>query len=206
LGGSLLTCNIEEQQAIGEAALEKALRSDPYSSSMLLLKADLLLWRGRFEESLLLAESVLTREPDNVDAMSMKAQDLLKLGKPRDAARAIDDVVARSDSWGYAMIAAAIYYAGAEYELSTRMAQSAKSRMSRERLASPRDGPVALTLAASQARLGHLDRARDVLSDFKALVPGIQTTSDVRKWMHPAAELAGFEPLYDGLRLAGMPD
>ena len=104
------------------------------------------------------------------------------------------------------MNAAAIYYALADYERSTRLALSAKSRMSREQLANPRFGTVALTLVAAHARLGRLDRARDALKDFKASVPGVDTISGVKKWMHPGADLAGYEPLYEGLRLAGMPD
>jgi hypothetical protein len=31
-----------------------------------------------------------------------------------------------------------------------------------------------------------------------------QGISDIKKWMHPSADLADFEPLYDGLRLAGV--
>ena len=77
------------------------MRSDPQSASLLLLKADLLLWRGRSDELLLLAESVLPRHPNNVDVMSTEAQNLLKLGRAREATRAIDDVLAHSDSWEY---------------------------------------------------------------------------------------------------------
>lgn len=28
----------------------------------------------------------------------------------------------------------------------------------------------------------------------------------IKKWMHPAADLAGYEPLFEGLRLAGVSD
>ena len=85
--------NIAEQHAIGEAALEKALRHDPRSTWMLLIKSDLLAWQGKFEESLLLVESILARDPDNSAAMGQKAYALLKLGKPREAATAIEDLM-----------------------------------------------------------------------------------------------------------------
>ena len=49
--------NVDEQQAIGAAALEKYLRHDPDSPSMLNLKSDLFALRGRYEESLLITES-----------------------------------------------------------------------------------------------------------------------------------------------------
>ena len=86
------------------------------------------------------------------------------------------------------------------------MAQRAKSTMRKEHLASASYGAVALTLVAAQARLGRLDRARDALQDFRTSVPGVETVSQVKTWMHPNALLAGFEPLYQGLREAGMPD
>jgi DNA-binding winged helix-turn-helix (wHTH) protein/tetratricopeptide (TPR) repeat protein len=198
--------NIAEQHAIGEAALDKVLQRDPSSTSMLLVKSDLLSWQGRFEEALLLVESVIAREPDRAGPLAVKAHNLLKLGRPREAAAAIDDALTRAEGYGYTMTAAAIYYVLADYERSTLFAQSAKSQMTREQLANPRFGTVGLTLVASQARQGRRDRAQDALNDFKASVPGIDSISGIRKWMHPGAELAGYEPLYEGLRLAGMPD
>ena len=39
---------------------------------------------------------------------------------------------------------------------------------------------------------------------FNAAVPGVETISAMRKWMNSAADLAGYEPLFDGLRLAGV--
>ena len=60
---------------------------------------------------------------------------------------------------------------------------------------------MALILAASQARLGHLNGARYTMKDFKASVSGIDTMSDVKQWIDHSAEFAGFEPLYEGLRL-----
>ena len=86
------------------------------------------------------------------------------------------------------------------------MAQSAVTRLDREHLSNPRQGAVALTLIAAEARLGHAARTKAALADFNAAAPGIRTISAIRKWMHPAADLAGYEPLFEGLRLAGVPD
>jgi hypothetical protein len=36
-------------------------------------------------------------------------------------------------------------------------------------------------------------------------VPEVTTLSAIRKWMHPGADLAGYEPLFEGLKLAGVP-
>jgi hypothetical protein len=86
------------------------------------------------------------------------------------------------------------------------MAQKATTQMNREELSNPSSGAVRLTLVAAEARLGRLSRAQAALADFNAAVPGVQTISAMKKWMHPAAYLAGYEPLYDGLTLAGVSD
>ena len=86
------------------------------------------------------------------------------------------------------------------------MAQKAMTKMNREVLSNPRWGAVRLTLVASEARLGHLSHAKAALAEFNAAVPDVRTVSAIRKWLHPLADLAGYEPLFDGLRLAGIGD
>jgi hypothetical protein len=63
-----------------------------------------------------------------------------------------------------------------------------------------------LTLAASEAQLGDRERAQAALSDFALSVPNVKTIAAMKKWVWPTAALAGYEPLYDGLRKAGIPD
>jgi tetratricopeptide (TPR) repeat protein len=198
--------NVEEQQAIGAAALDKYLQKDPQSPSMLVLRSKLYALHGRFEESLLLLESVLKRDPDDLGALSAKAYDLLKLGTLHDALTIVNVVRARRDQWPDAALAAAIQYELGHYEQAAELAQRAKTEMRPEELANPRLGAVGLTLAAAEARLGRLPRAKEALSDFNASVPGVDTIPAVKKWMHPAADLSGYEPLYEGLRMAGVTD
>ena len=50
--------NVEEQQAIGSAAMEKYLRHDPENPQMLNLKSQLHELRGRYEESLLINDAM----------------------------------------------------------------------------------------------------------------------------------------------------
>ena len=78
--------------------------------------------------------------------------------------------------------------------------------MRREELSNNRLGAVSLTLVAAEGRLGRLPRAKAALADFKAAVPDVDTVSAMKQWMHPAADLAGYEPLFAGLRLAGVVD
>jgi len=63
-----------------------------------------------------------------------------------------------------------------------------------------------LTLVAAEGRLGRRARAQAALADFKAAVPSVDTISAMKQWMHPAADLADYEPLFAGLRLAGVGD
>jgi hypothetical protein len=86
------------------------------------------------------------------------------------------------------------------------MARKAITNLDSDSLRNSRSGAVALTLVAAEARLGRLSRAKAALADFNAAVPGVTTIAAIRKWIHPGAELAGYEPLFDGLRLAGVPD
>lgn len=73
-------------------------------------------------------------------------------------------------------------------------------------LGNARSGAVGLTLVAAEAHLGNLSRAKAALADFNAAVPSAKTVSAIKKWMHPGADLAGYEPLFEGLRLAGVSD
>ncbi len=101
--------NIEEQQAIGEAALEKYLRRDPTSLRMLGLKSELFALRGRYEESLLIADSMLKRDPDNADALGNKAYGLLKLGRPQEALAVVNEVSACLTKRAWAMLSGQLF-------------------------------------------------------------------------------------------------
>jgi class 3 adenylate cyclase/tetratricopeptide (TPR) repeat protein len=199
--------HVEEQQAIGGAAMEKYLQKDPESPTMLTLKGELYAVQGKVEESLLIVESVLRKNPDHTDALAVKAYDLLKLGKPQEALIALNAVLDRREwQWPELALAAAIHYELELYERAAQLAQTAKTQMRREELSNPRLGAVGLTLVAAEGRLGRLPRAKAALADFNASVPGVKTISDAKKWLHPAADLAGYEPLFEGLRLAGVGD
>ena len=197
--------NVEEQQAIGAAALEKYLRRDPESPSMLGLKADLYALRGKYEESLLIADSILKRDPERSEALATRAYDLLKLGRPQEALTAVNELLERGLDETLSL-AAAVHYQLAHFELAAQMARKAITELDSESLGNSRLGAVGLTLVAAEARQGHLSRAKVALSDFNAVVPDVRTISAIRKWMHPGAELAGYEPLFEGLRLAGVAD
>lgn len=197
--------NPEEQKAIGSAALEKYLQIDPNDEEMLVDKAEIFQLRGRFEDSLVVLDQVLQRDPDYSDALATKAVSLLKLGRAKEALSITQGLMARyPTSWaGLTALGADIQYALGDYAAAVQLGRNALPRMSAEDLRSPVYGSQ-LTLAAAEARLGQVDAAKATLADFYAVVPQVTTIGQIKQWLHPTADLYGFEPLFEGLRLAGV--
>jgi tetratricopeptide (TPR) repeat protein len=200
--------NVEEQKAIGAAALDKYLRMDPTNSDMIAEKADLYDLRGRYEDALLIADSLLETDPENPFAAWTKARELLRLNRAPEAVPIMDQLIARSGTRYSSVqsLAAAVHYATADYASAAKFAQTATTKMSEEALRSRVSGTVRLTLAAAEARLGHKDRAQAALADFDAAVPNTKTIAAIKKWTYSTAFLSGYEPLYEGLRMAGVPE
>jgi tetratricopeptide (TPR) repeat protein len=200
--------NVEEQKAIGAAALERYLAMDPNNAIMLIDKANLFQLRGRYDESLIIVDSLLQQDAENFEALWSKAEDLLHLGRAAEALPIADALIARSANRHQSLksLGAAAHYPVGDYATASRLAQSAAAQMSEAALRSPLTGPVRLTMAAAEAHPGHLDRAHLALSDFSASVPNVTTIAAIRKWMYPTTNLAGSELLFDGLRLAGVKD
>ncbi len=198
--------NPDEQKAVGAAAMEKYLSIDPASTDMLEEKASLYQLRGRWEESLVIADGLLERNPEDANALDLKASGLLHLGRLKEAQVIADGLAARypSDWPSVTALAGNTYYALGDYARAAQLAQKAAAQMNESELRDRVDGTVRLTLIASEARLGHGVRAKAALADFTATLPQVTTIAAMKKWVHPSADLADFEPLYDGLRLAGV--
>jgi adenylate cyclase len=193
-----------EQQAIGADALDKYLRRNPDSVHALGLKANLLAVRGEHEEQLIVADAILGREPEDLDGLANKAHALLKLGRPDEALPVAERLISLSDYPDVLALAAAIRYALGQDELAIRDGLRATTRMSHDDFNNPSRGTVLLTLAAAQARSGQRDRARKSVADFVAAVPGVDTIATIKAWIRPTAPLSRYEPMYDGLRMAGV--
>ncbi len=197
--------NPDEQKAIGAAAMEKYLRADPNSPFMLIEKASLYQLRLRWEESMVIADTVLGLEPDDVNALGIKASGLLRLGRAKEAQTIMDGLLVRyPNNWYAAAETADVYFALGDYARAAQLAQKATAQMSETDLRDRVTGPVRLTLIAAEAKLGHDARAKAALADFETTLPGVNSITAIRKWIHPSADLADFEPLYEGLRLAGV--
>ena len=200
--------NPDEQKALGAEALERSLRINPSSRLMLSDKAEYYQLRGRWEESVVIADSLLHGDPDSADALGIKSKALVRLGRAKEALPLIDSVTARypSDWPEVTALAADAHYAVGDYAGAAQLARSAAARMSEEDLRNPTSGPVRLTLIAAEARSGHLPQARAVLQDFTTALPAVTTIAAMKKWIYPSAALADHEPLFEGLRMAGVGD
>jgi tetratricopeptide (TPR) repeat protein len=199
--------NPAEQQAIGEAAVDRFLMSHPDDLAMLRTKAGVYELRGRFKESLVILDSVLSHDPQNFGAMEDKASVLLKLGRPKEALAPASAAYDRHpDRAGRAALLAAIDYELEDYSNAARLAQKATAEMSKAQLSNPNDGTVRLTLIAAAAHLHDDATEKTALADLTTSVPALTSLTAVRKWMYPEASLYGYEPLFEGLRLAGLPD
>jgi class 3 adenylate cyclase/tetratricopeptide (TPR) repeat protein len=193
-----------EQLTIGADAVEKYLLRHPDSVRALQMKAELLAVRGRNEEQLSVAEAMLRREPESFEGRATKAYALLKLGRPGDALPIVEQLLSASDSLLLLDFAVAVHYALGQDDLAVRDAQRATARMSREHFSNPVLGAVLLALAAAEARRGQRARADKAMAEFRTAVPGVETIAAIKSWMRPWAPLAGYEPFYAGLRLAGV--
>jgi tetratricopeptide (TPR) repeat protein/TolB-like protein len=199
--------NPEVQKAIGAAALEKYLQIDPNDAEMLVDKAELFQLRGRYEDSLVVLDQILQRDPDDSDALGTKAVSLLRLGRAKEALGIAQSLVARYPTqWAWLVgLEADVQYTLGDYPAAVQLARNAMPRMSEEELKSPVNA-IQLTLAAAEARVGQLDAAKATLADFNAVVPNVTTIAQMKQWIHPTADLHGFEPLFAGLRMAGVKD
>jgi tetratricopeptide (TPR) repeat protein len=199
--------NVDEQRAIAETAIERYLMNHPNDEGMLREKAELYQSRGRFQESLVILNSVLRLNPQNTYAMQDEALTLLKLGRPKEAAPfATTALEHRPDSFELPALLAAIDFELGDYSEAEQLAQQSTTKMGKAFLANPNGGTVQLTLIAAATRLHDETIKKSALADLADSLPTLTSIGAIRKWMSPQANLYGYEPLFDSLRLAGIPD
>jgi hypothetical protein len=110
------------------------------------------------------------------------------------------------DQPGISALVAAIDYELADYSSAERIAQKATTQFSKAQLRNPNFGAVRLTLIAAAAQVHDAKVVAAEISDLNESVSGLTSIASIRKWIHPQADLYGYEPLFDGLRLAGLHD
>jgi tetratricopeptide (TPR) repeat protein len=199
--------NVAEQQAIGEAALDRYLAKHPDSTSMLLEKSHLYALRGRRAEQLSVLDDALHLEPHLYPALMEKSGALLALGRTRDAFDVAKLAQDRSPVDPYvSALMANIKYALGNYADAEQLARRAIARRTHQDLINPNTGSIRLTLLAAAGQLHDQVTARAALADLQTDLPALNSLAAVRAWMSPLADLKGYEPLFEGLRLAGLRD
>jgi tetratricopeptide (TPR) repeat protein len=199
--------NVAEQQAIGEAAVDRYLQMYPKSVGMLRRKAELFQLRGHYAESLDVLDNALRIKPDYYDAMQDKAYALLKLGRAQEAAAVAVVVYERdSDSAGITGLMAAIDYVLRDYANAERLARKSITQLRNIELSTSKIGAVRLTFIAAAGQLHDTEAAAVGIADLRESVPDLKSLTSIHKWIHPQADLYGYASLFDGLRLAGLPE
>jgi tetratricopeptide (TPR) repeat protein len=199
--------NVAEQQAIGEAALDRFLARHPDSPNMLVGRGHLYALRGRRAEQLSVLEDALHLEPRLFPALLEKSEALLALSRAREAldvAKLAQD--RKPDDPTVARLLADIQYALGNYADAEQLARRAMARRTHAELINPYSGAIRLTLLAAAGQLHDQATARAALADLQTDLPTLTSVAAVRDWMGQLADLKGYEPLFEGLRMAGLHD
>ena len=198
--------NPAEQQAIGEAALDRYLALRPDDAGMLVAKGHLYALRGRRAEQVSVLDDALRLEPRYNEAVLEKGEALVVLGRAREALDTVRSVAdRRPDDPAVASQLADIQYALGNYADAEQLARRAVARGTREQRTNPLAGAVRLTLIAAAGQVHDLATAKSALADLQADLPTLTSLAAVRAWMSPLAALKGYDSLFEGLRRAGLP-
>lgn len=195
----------ETRRKIGIEALEKFLAKNPEHPMGQFWKAENYQHMGRYADALVILDRLVEKWPRRLFYKYMRTYPSVKLGRGQNAVADIEAVLAEWNGSEQRAIAADIYYMVGRYAEAAEMARTARPEMSKQGLETPYTNDIYLVQAAAYARLGKMKEAEAVLADFRAAVPGVNTISEIKKWLDPRALLAGYEPLYEGLALAGVP-
>lgn len=136
--------------------------------------------------------------------MSARTGALLRLGRLLEALSASQAFLAVSDGAEFNAMGAAVHFAARGDASAVRLARKSISQMARGDAADPLAVAVVLTLAASEARAGHLDRAEAALKDFYAAVPHARTIAQIKGWLLDYSPVPYEDTFFDALRQAGV--
>lgn len=198
--------NPQEQEKIGADALDRYLDKYPSDRPMLLFKVGLYELHGRYEDALVLIDRLLEKSPDDPELLAIKASDLAKLGRDKEGLALIEAAMREDPSRWNRGTAAALHFKLGQYDEAAELAQKASAEMDRKEKSHPSSGGILLLRVAAETYRNRLPQAKAVLDEFYAVNPDVRTLSAMKTWQDPRADLAGYEPLYEGLRKAGVRD
>ncbi len=200
------SANPDEQEKIGADAVEAYLSKYGEDRNMLMQKIGLYQLHGRFDDALVIFERLLEKSPEDPELLSGMAYDYLKLGKAKEGLALLERAKREDRSFDERGLAAALHFKLGHYGEAAELARKASAELNKQDRTDPWAGSILLVRAAAEAHSGRTLQARAALEDFRAAVPDAQTISAVRKRQDPRSDLADYEPFYEGLRKAGMPE
>jgi adenylate cyclase len=196
-----------DQERIGGDAVDRYLAKYGDYRPILLQKVGLHEMHDRFEDALVIYERMLEQSPDDPELLNGMAYDMLKLDRSAEGLALRERAMHEDRAADDRSLAAALHFKLGHYREAADYARKAIAEMSREAQAYPfGGGGIHLVRAAAEARAGRAAEAKRALEDFNAAVPKIRTISALRKWQDTRDNLAGYQPYYDALRMAGFPD
>ena len=198
--------NPEVQERIGVEALEKYLAKYPGDLRAQLWKVYVHELHERYEDAIVILDRLLEKSPDDPELLQRKAYELMRMGKDKDALALMQAAMREDNSRVDRARASAIQFKLSNYNDSADLAQKAIAEMGKEERADPWSGYVLLLRVAASAEMGRMPQAKIAIADFNAAVPNARTISQIKEWMDPLADIAGYEPFYAALRKAGIPE
>jgi tetratricopeptide (TPR) repeat protein len=190
-------------EEIGLAALDKALTQRPDWAAMLKLRFWHYFKHGRYQEALLVSDTLLAKEPDDAAVLTDRVIVLRSMGQVAQALALVPAMLKALDNEATGSVAAAVHFAHGDDAEAARLARNALVRMTRAQRAVSEPGSVALVLVAAESRAGHLERARAAFKDFQDVVPKAQTVGQIKAWLQPSWMAPGGDAFWDALKRAG---
>lgn len=197
-----------EDSAVLEAALDKAMKFAPDDPTVALLWALQRQFEGRPDLAIPSIEKANRLVPSFPNGHLMLGQSLMRVGRLDEARREFDRAIRLALLGNDPRRASRAYMASAEIALMQRDDERA-AQLARLSIAT---GPSGIwsaygVLAAAEALSGHLQEAAEDMAVYRSRLPHVTVaTYDAVQPSRDPAFMAGRARLYEGLRIAGLPD
>lgn len=199
-----------EEASESEHTLDRMLKTAPNDATAALLWADLKLQEGRADLAIPSIEKALRITPQYANAHLMLAVALIRVGRQDDAGPELDRAIRLATMSNDMRRASTAYAAAAEIALTRgddlRAAELARQAIAIRPLGVRSSTPYAI-LAATEALSGRVAEANADMAIYRQRNPGktVATFDSTRPSRHPAF-VEQRARLYQGLRLAGLPE
>lgn len=209
--GKSLGLPVTAEEAVeSDRALERLLKAAPNDSTAALLWADLKLQEGRADLAIPSIEKAVRLAPQFANAHVMLGVALIRVGRLEEAGPELDRAIRLATMSNDQRRASTAYAAAAEIAIA-RGDDLRAAELARQAIAIRPSGvrgatPYAI-LAAAQALSGRVADANADMANYRQRNPGktVATFDSTRPSRHPAF-IEQRARLYEGLRLAGLPE